>query len=89
MSSSSDFNISELARVTRISRPTVHKAVSKLLECGVLKVNSTRGNMRFYGLNDDWDLGNVLTMVNKKTNPQEADIQALMRRIQSPIYDRE
>jgi len=89
MSSPSDFNISELARATQVSRPTVHKAVRRLLESGIIKVHSTRGNMKFYGLSDDWDFGNVLTKINGKKSEPLNDVEALMRRIQSPTYDRE
>ena len=89
MGSASDYNISELARVTQVSRPTVHKAVRKLLECGVLQVHSTRGNMKFYGLNEQWSIGNVLTKVDGKQSEPDNPDEALMRRIQSPTYDRE
>jgi len=89
LASSCDFNISELARATQVSRPTVHKAVRKLLECGVLQVHSTRGNMRFYGLNEDWSIGNVLTKIQGRQGDPDGDAEALMRRIQSPVYDRE
>jgi DNA-binding transcriptional ArsR family regulator len=89
MSSSSDFNISELARVTQVSRPTVHKAVRKLLESGVLEVHSTRGNMKFYGLNEEWSIGNVLTKVKGKRSAPDNEGEELIRRIQSPVYDRE
>jgi len=89
MSSASDFNISELARVTQVSRPTVHKAVRKLLESGVLEVHSTRGNMKFYGLNEKWSIGNVLTKVQGKRSAPDNEAEELIRRIQSPVYDRE
>ena len=89
LSSASDLNITELSKVTRVSRPTVHKAVRKLLECGVIEVHATRGNMRFYGLSEDWGFGNILTMVNGRQSPPDNLGEALMRRIQSPIYGRE
>ncbi len=89
MTSAADFNISELARVTQVSRPTVHKAVRKLLESGVIQVHSRRGNMKFYGLNEEWSIGNVLTKVQGKQSPPDNEAEALIRRIQSPVYDRE
>ncbi len=89
MSSTSDLNITELAKVTQISRPTVHKAVRKLLESGVIQVHSTRGNMKFYGLSEDWNMGNVLTKVNGKQGEPENEVEALIRRIQAPSYGRE
>jgi len=89
LSATCDFNITELSRVTQVSRPTVHKAVRKLLECGVIEVHSTRGNMKFYGLSENWEIGNVLTKVQGKQSAPSNESEALMRRIQSPIYERE
>jgi len=89
LSSTADLNITQLAKVTQISRPTVHKAVRKLLDQGVIEVHSTRGNMRFYGLNADWEIGNVMTMVKGKQSAPDNEGEALMRRIQSPTYGRE
>ena len=89
LASTCDLNITELSKVTQVSRPTVHKAVRKLLECGVIKVNSTRGNMKFYGLSEDWAIGNVLTKVQGRQSAPENEVEAMMRRIQSPTYGRE
>ena len=89
LSSTSDLNITELSKVTQVSRPTVHKAVRKLLECGVIEVHATRGNMKFYGLSTDWDIGNVLTAVQGRRSPPDNEGEALIRRIQSPVYGRE
>ncbi|MDD1773850.1 MAG: winged helix-turn-helix domain-containing protein [Methanomassiliicoccales archaeon] len=89
MASASDFNISELSRVTQVSRPTVHKAVRRLLESGILQVHSTRGNMKFYGLNENWDIGNILTKVKGIQRTPDDEGEALVRRIQSPTYGRE
>lgn len=84
MSSPAHLNISELAKATQVSRPTAHKAVRKLLECGVLEVHSSRGNTRFYGLSDGWDIGNVVTKVRRDDDGGDS-----AKRIQSPVYDRE
>lgn len=89
LSSTDSLNITQLANATQISRPTVHKAVRKLLERGVIEVHSTRGNMRFYGLSADWEIGNVLTMIKGKQSAPDNEGEALMRRIQSPTYGRE
>lgn len=89
LSSTHDLNITEISKATQVSRPTVHKAVRKLLERGVIEVHSTRGNMRFYGLSEDWEIGNVLTMIQGKQSAPDNEGEALMRRIQSPIYGRE
>ena len=89
LSSTDDLNITELSKAAQISRPTVHKAVRKLLECGVIEVHATRGNMRFYGLSENWEIGNVLTMIQGKQSAPDNEGEALMRRIQSPIYGRE
>ncbi len=89
LSATCDLNITELSKVTQVSRPTVHKAVRKLLECGVVQVHSTRGNMKFYGLSEDWQMGNVLTRVGGNGKPPVDESEALIRRIQSPTYGRE
>ncbi len=89
LSSACDLNITELSKITQVSRPTVHKAVRKLLECGVIEVHATRGNMKFYGIREDWEIGNVLTKFRGKQSAPDNESEALMRRIQSPIYERE
>ena len=48
-----DFNISELSRVSGVTRPPVDKVVKKFADWGVVEVLSRRGNMTFYKLNED------------------------------------
>ena len=48
-----DFTISELERVTGVSRTSVDKVVKKFIEWGISKEVSRRGNMTMYALNED------------------------------------
>ncbi len=48
-----EFNISELARGTGVSRQTMISVVKKLTKWGVLKLMSRHGNARYYAINDD------------------------------------
>jgi len=49
----SHFNISELARGTGITRPTLAYVVRKLAKWNVLKVLGKHGNANYYALNED------------------------------------
>jgi DNA-binding transcriptional regulator GbsR (MarR family) len=47
------FNISELARETRISRQTMMRVVAKLTKWNVLKIAGRHGGANYYTLNQD------------------------------------
>ena len=47
------FNISELARGTRISRQTMIRVVAKLTKWNVLKIAGRHGGANYYALNQD------------------------------------
>jgi DNA-binding IscR family transcriptional regulator len=47
------FNISELARETRISRQTMMRVVAKLTKWNVLKIAGRHGGANYYALNQD------------------------------------
>ena len=47
------FNISELARETRISRQTMIRVVAKLTKWNVLKIAGRHGGANYYALNQD------------------------------------
>lgn len=47
-----DFNISELSRVSGVTRPPVDKVVKKFVDWEIMEVLSRRGNMTFYKLNE-------------------------------------
>lgn len=49
------FNISELARETRISRQTMTRVVAKLTKWNVLKIAGRYGGANYYTLNDGSD----------------------------------
>jgi DNA-binding transcriptional ArsR family regulator len=48
-----EFNISELAKETRVSRQTMSRVVKKLASWGVLKVASKQGRVNYYTLDED------------------------------------
>ncbi len=48
-----DFNITELERVTGVSRPAVDKTVKMFRHWGIAKKTRKRGNMTFYAINED------------------------------------
>lgn len=48
-----EFNISELARGTGVSRQTLVRVVRKLLNWNVLMIASKHGNANYYALNED------------------------------------
>jgi len=47
-----DFNITELARAAKLSRPAADKVAKKFAEWGVIEVLQKRGNMTFYKLDE-------------------------------------
>src|SRR4030042_733373 len=47
-----DFNITELARAARLSRPAADMVAKKFAEWGVIEVLQRRGNMTFYKLHE-------------------------------------
>ncbi len=47
------FNISELARETRISRQTMIRVVAKLTKWNILKIAGRHGGANYYALNQD------------------------------------
>jgi len=59
-----DFNITEIARSARISRPAADKVVKKFARWGVVKVLRKRGNMTFYKLNEDSPIVNSIAAFN-------------------------
>ncbi|MDD2297922.1 MAG: winged helix-turn-helix transcriptional regulator [Dehalobacter sp. 4CP] len=48
-----EFNVSELARGTGISRQTMVSVTKKLTKWNVLKLTSKHGNANYYAINDD------------------------------------
>lgn len=47
-----DHTISEIARGSRVARPTVYKVVEGLVEEGILRSTRTVGNSRFFALDE-------------------------------------
>jgi len=48
-----DFNITELQRLSGVSRTSVDRVTKKFLDWGIVRIVDTRGNMNFYSLNGD------------------------------------
>lgn len=51
-----DFNITELERITGVSRPSVDQAVKEFNRWGIVREISKRGNMKFYAIDDENNL---------------------------------
>mgnify|MGYP000990771578 CR=1 FL=1 len=51
-----DFNITELKRVTRVSRPSVDRTVKNFVQWGIVRETGKRGNMTFYAINEESQL---------------------------------
>lgn len=47
-----DHTITDIARGSRVARPTVYKVVEELVGEGILSETRTVGNSRFFGLNE-------------------------------------
>jgi DNA-binding transcriptional ArsR family regulator len=60
MHRASDFNVSELARSSEVSRPTTDKVIKKLAEWQIVDVLPRRGNMTFYRLRESSPLVTTL-----------------------------
>ena len=59
-----DFNITELQRVTGVSRPSVDKVVKMFLHWGVVRETGKRGNMTFYTINEGSHLVRSMMLFN-------------------------
>jgi DNA-binding transcriptional ArsR family regulator len=59
-----EFNISELAKESRVSRQTMSRVVKKLVGWGVLKVASKQGRINYYALNEDTGFLEALENLN-------------------------
>lgn len=59
-----DFNITELQRVTGVSRPSVDKVVKMFLQWGVVRETGKRGNMTFYTINEESHLVRSMMLFN-------------------------
>jgi len=59
-----DFNISELSRVSDVSRPPVDKVIKKFANWGIVQVLPRRGNMTFYKLDEESPIVAALTDFN-------------------------
>ena len=60
MHPASDFNVSELARSSEVSRPTTDKVIKKLAEWQIVDTLPRRGNMTFYRLRESSPLVTTL-----------------------------
>ncbi|MBU2565012.1 MAG: hypothetical protein KJ655_01980 [Candidatus Thermoplasmatota archaeon] len=59
-----DFNITELSRVSGVSRPRTNDVVKKFLEWKIVREKMKRGNMRFYELNKESSLVDAMYYFN-------------------------
>jgi hypothetical protein len=72
-----DFNITELTKVSGVSRTSVDKTIKEFLAWEITKEVSHRGNMTFYALNEDSQIVKALSAFNhsllKKMCPELFD----------------
>ena len=59
-----DFNITELSRVSGVSRPRTNEVVKNFLEWKIIREKVKRGNMRFYELNKESPLVDAMYYFN-------------------------
>jgi DNA-binding transcriptional ArsR family regulator len=59
-----DFNITELTKVSGVSRTSVDRTIKEFLAWGITKEVSHRGNMTFYALNEDSQIVKALSALN-------------------------
>ncbi len=69
-----DFNVTELARAARISRPSVDESIKKFLQWGIARVTAKRGNMNFYSINEESPIVDAIYIFSdaiiEKINPE-------------------
>jgi DNA-binding transcriptional regulator GbsR (MarR family) len=90
-----EFNISELARATDVSRPTVKRIAKKFVQWNILKITNKHGNANYYTLDENSgfieafeDLNNriIERMLGEETLEQIANY-SIERRIQIQPFD--
>ena len=59
-----DFNITEIAEESDISRQAAIPVVKKLLQWNLLKIDSKRGNANYYKVNEDSDFIKAFREIN-------------------------
>lgn len=59
-----DFNITEIAEESNISRQAAIPVIRKFLEWGLIKLDSKRGNANYYRINEDSDIIKAFKDIN-------------------------
>jgi|GEM_PF-1907692 len=59
-----DFNVTELSRVSGVSRPRTNDVIKNFLEWKIVREKMERGNMRFYELNKESPLVDAMYYFN-------------------------
>lgn len=60
-----DFNVTEIAEESDISRQAAIPVIKKFLEWGLIKLDSKRGNANYYMVNEDSDYIKAFKDINK------------------------
>ncbi len=60
-----DFNMTEIAEESDISRQAAIPVVKKFLEWGLIKLDSKRGNANYYTVNEDSDFIRAFKDINR------------------------
>ncbi len=63
-----DFNITELERITGVSRPSVDHVIKMFRQWGIALETDKRGNMKFYSINDESNLVASMRQFNCRFN---------------------
>ena len=74
-----EFNISELARGTGVTRQTLVHVVKKLVNWNVLKIASKHGNANYYALNEDSGFVDAFESLNNCIIEQILGVEELAR----------
>jgi DNA-binding transcriptional regulator GbsR (MarR family) len=89
-----DFNITEIAEESDISRQAAIPVVKKFLKWNLLKIDSKRGNANYYKVNEDSDFikafreinNNIITRILGEVEMQSRPVQPASLGIDSQSY---
>ena len=59
-----DFNITELQRITKVSRSSVDRTIKNFVQWGMVRETGRRGNMTFYAINEESQLVRSMRQFN-------------------------
>ena len=72
-----DYSISEIAKNSHFSRPTVYKTIDILLKKGLIIQTREHGKSLLYKLNNENNLVNMILELDSETNKKVGDIETI------------